>query len=85
MQALVGAAVSFEEFKVVSGVAAIDAAIAQLNRRLAARGATSLMHRSVLESGVQRRRSSCTLKCACVCSHSVVTRVYVAAEWPEVQ
>ena len=85
MQTLVGAAVSFEEFKVVSGVPAIAAATAQLNRRLAARGATSLMHRSVLEAGVQHKRSSCTLKCACPGSHSMVTRVYVAAEWPEVQ
>ena len=56
VQALVGAAVSFEEFKVVSGVAAIAAATAQLNRRLAARGATSLVRCSVLECGVQRRR-----------------------------
>ena len=39
VQGLVGAEVSFEEFKVVSGVPAIAAAIAQLNTRLAARGA----------------------------------------------
>ena len=39
VQGLVGAEFSFEEFKVVSGVPAIAAAIAQLNARLAARGA----------------------------------------------
>ena len=36
---LLGVTVSFEEYKRVSGATAIDAAIVQLNARLAARGA----------------------------------------------
>ena len=39
---LVDVTVSFEEFKRVSGAAAIDAALVQLNARLAARGAPLL-------------------------------------------
>ena len=42
LQSVVGAAISFEHFVQVSGVADIEAAIAQLNARLAARGALPL-------------------------------------------
>ena len=58
VQGLVGAAISFEEFKKVSGVAATAAATAQLNARLAARGALSRLHVAMHECCVQRERAS---------------------------
>ena len=79
VQGRVGAAISFEEFKKVSGVAAITAATAQLNARLAARGARPHLPGAVHESCVLGKRASglwsCRLLHRCKVVHSNDTRV----------
>ena len=80
VQALVGANVSFEEFRKVSGVAAIAAATAQLNSRLAARGVLSDSACAVCGMRV----STCAALAGLKPSRTVLTCVCAAAGWPEV-
>ena len=80
VQALVGANVSFEEFRKVSGVAAIAAATAQLNARLTARGALSDSACAVCG---MRLYTPAALT-GSEPSRTVITCVCAATGWPEV-
>ena len=82
LQVLVGANVSFEEFRKVSGVATIAAATAQLNARLAARGALSdsgarcLRHARDHARSVDRPQTNQPEQYSCACVR--------LPGWPEV-
>ena len=93
VQSLVGAPVSFVEFKQLSGVAAIDAARAQLNARLANRGGSSPQlvvrlwkHRSLHTRPMVLVRTPCSSS-ACRTQHASGTVrhmcTHVPSGWPQ--